>query len=127
MKVTPLQRAIGVSVMVAGLLLLTASSASAAETGPQWTVTAVSAPTNFTPGNVSGEDVYRVQVTNTGGSASNGEPFTISDILPEGLTLASAGASGIDQIAVVEPSLGAPGAKFTCVLAACTFTGAARS
>ena len=99
------------------------ATALAAETGPQWTVTGVSAPTNFTPGNASGEDAYRVQVTNTGAAASDGEPVTISDILPEGLALASVGASGIDQIAVTDPSLGAPGAKFKCVLSSCTFTG----
>ena len=49
-------------------LLCFSATALAAETGPQWTVTGVSAPTNFTPGNASGEDAYRVQVTNTGGA-----------------------------------------------------------
>jgi len=45
----------------------TAAPALAGEYAPQWTVTSVSAPTNFKPGSV-GEDIYRVAVTNTGGA-----------------------------------------------------------
>ena len=105
-----------------GVLVLSAPAvALAAEAGPQWTVTSVSAPTNFTPGNMSGEDAYQVTVTNTGGAASDGEPVTVSDVLPEGLTLAPAGASGVDQLANSRNE--ASGAKFKCMFAACTFTG----
>ncbi len=114
-RLTPFLLAIGV------LVLSAPAAASAAETGPQWTVTSVSAPTNFTPGNMSGEDAYEVTVTNTGGAASDGEPVTVSDVLPDGLTLAPAGASGVDQLANSHRE--ASGAKFKCTFAACTFTG----
>ena len=95
--------------------------ALAAEGGPQWAVTAVSAPTNFRPGSV-GEADYRITVTNTGGSSSDGEPVTISDELPEGLALDPAGASGEDLYALYH-SEGSGASKFKCVLWTCTYTG----
>ena len=100
------------------LLLLVPSNVLAAETAvPQWTVTSVSAPTNFAPGDESGEDTYRVIVTNTGGASSDGEPVTITDLLPAGLTLDRAGAGGYAET----PSL--TDVPLSCVLATCTYTG----
>ena len=49
---------------------------------PQWTVTAVSTPTNLVPGDEKGNQSYDVTITNTGGAPSNGEPVTITDTLP---------------------------------------------
>ncbi len=92
--------------------------ASALVPGAQWTVTAVSTPTSLARG---AEAAYRVQVTNTGDAASNGGPVTISDELPEGLSLAPAGLSGIDGLRLAT-NAGAPGADFACVLNSCTFT-----
>ena len=97
------------------------ATALAAEGGPQWTVTGVSAPTNFRPGSV-GEADYRITVTNTGGSSSDGEPVTITDELPEGLALDPAGASGEDLYALYH-SEGSGASKFKCVLSTCTYTG----
>jgi len=108
------------AVTIMGLLGLFSASASAAESGPQWTVTSVSEPTNFFSGD---EAAYRVAVTNTGGASSDGSPITITDELPAGLSRAEAGASGVDQLAVADSSH-SPGAKFTCVLSSCTYTGA---
>ena len=71
-----------------------ASPAHAETATPQWTVTSVSAPTNFAPGDESGQDVYKIVVTNTGGASSDGEAVTISDTLPAGLTLDHARAAG---------------------------------
>jgi uncharacterized repeat protein (TIGR01451 family) len=96
------------------------SSASAAESGPQWTVTSVSRPTNFKPGDKSGQDAYKVTVTNTGGAASDGSPIQVTDELPEGLSLDARGASGEDQLGRVNVS---PGAKLSCVFRSCTYTG----
>jgi hypothetical protein len=96
-----------------------AGSACAATQVPQWTVTSVAEPTNLVPG--GSEDAYRVAVTNTGGAASDGSPVTIADELPAGLSLDAAGASGVDQLVVLHG--GPAGAKFDCVLAACTFRG----
>ena len=104
------------------LLLLVPSNVLAAETAvPQWTVTSVSAPTNFAPGDESGDDVYKVTVTNTGGASSNGEPVTVTDVLPGGLTLDRAGAEGFAET----PSVSAFGARvpLSCVLSTCTYAG----
>jgi uncharacterized repeat protein (TIGR01451 family) len=81
---------------------------------PQWTVTAVSRPTNFIPGDETGEDSYQIAVTNTGGIASDGEPVTVTDELPLGLALASKPLSGKDQLS---------GQKLNCLFRTCTYTG----
>ena len=101
------------SLMAVGLSFVFAASSALAEGGdPQWTVTAVSAPTNFAPDDESGDDYYKVIVKNTGGAvagctsaqyaseAASGaspllcpadspatNPITVSNALPEGLTL----------------------------------------
>ena len=51
------------------LLLVPADALAEIPQSPQWTVTSVSAPTNFAPGDQSGEDLYRVSVMNTGGAS----------------------------------------------------------
>jgi uncharacterized repeat protein (TIGR01451 family) len=84
---------VGLVCGVVGLLFGGVSVALAVGGGPQWSVIAVSAPTNFTPGDESGDDVYKVTVKNTGGASSVG-PVTVSDVLPEGLTLGRAGVEG---------------------------------
>jgi hypothetical protein len=109
------------SLLVLALTLVTlalgSSSALAAESAPQWTVTAVSLPTNFAPGAKAGEDSYRVILTNTGGAATDGTPIQVTDDLPAGLSLDPAGASG-------EDTLTRKSAGFSCVLRSCTYTGA---
>jgi uncharacterized repeat protein (TIGR01451 family) len=87
---------------------------AAASTGPQWTVTAVAAPTNFAPGDQTGNDNYTVIVRNTGDAPSDGSTVTITDTLPAGLTLAAAGAVGSDLIS---------GGPLTCTGLTCTFAG----
>ncbi len=94
--------------------LCSATPAFGAANPPQWTLTAVSMPTNFTPENETGEDTYRVTLTNTGGAASGGSPISIADQLPAGLSLAAAGASGEDQL-THKP--------LTCVALTCTYSG----
>ena len=122
--VKSLKRSIGFAVSVTLMILVFSSPSTvlAAEGGPQWTVTSVSQPTNFRPEDTTGEDSYQVVVTNTGGAASNGEPVTITDELPAGLSLAPAGASGVDQL-VVAVTHKQDGGEFTCVRRTCTFTG----
>jgi uncharacterized repeat protein (TIGR01451 family) len=80
----------------------------------QWTITAVSAPTNFVPEDSSGEEVYRVLVRNTGSAASSG-PVTVTDTLPAGLALAPAGITGKPQLQVEN------GAVVGCSGLQCTF------
>jgi len=106
---------------VFGVLGVFVSAALADEPAAQWTVTAVSRATNFRPGDETGDDSYRVTVTNTGSAASDGEPVAVTDELPEGLSLDLAGASGEDPLA--RANGGNPSAGFSCLFRTCTYTG----
>jgi hypothetical protein len=78
--------------LLALLLCLAASSAAnaAAPTPvPAWDVQSLAAPTNFLPGEESGEDRYQVFFTNSGGKATDQSPITITDTLPKGLGVKS--------------------------------------
>ncbi len=99
--------------------LLVPGVALAEVVGPQWTVSSVSTPTNFSPSAKPGEDYYKVLVTNTGGAAAGctvahraaevakganpvlcpagspvSNPVTITDVLPEGLVVDPGGVFG---------------------------------
>jgi hypothetical protein len=107
-------------------LIITAAPAFAEEAVPRWTVTSVSLPTNFAPDDESGQDMYRILVTNTGGAESDG-PVTITDTLPEGLTLDHAGAKGF-ELASPHGTEGIPGhaqegAPLRCTGLTCEFSG----
>jgi hypothetical protein len=104
----------------AGWLAFVAAPALAGE--PQWTVNSVSRPTNFAPGDTTGDDAYLVTVTNTGSGPSDGSPITITDELPGALAFDPAGATGEDVLAVTNGS-GDKGLNFTCVLNTCTYAG----
>ena len=91
--------------------------ASALESGPQWTVTAVSAPTNLVPNDQSGEQFFNIVVTNSGGTASVGT-ITVTDLLPEGVTLDHVGAEGFEL-----KDGNAKGAPLGCSGVSCTFSG----
>jgi hypothetical protein len=94
-----------------------AQASSVGETGPQWTVSAVSSPTNLSPVAKPAEDSYQVTVTNTGGAPSEG-PIEITDEPPRGLASDSVGASGENPL-----DESAPRAGFSCVLRVCDYTG----
>ena len=81
------------------ILAFAAASASAETTGPQWTVSSVSRPTNFAVG--ASENAYVVLVTNTGGSASVG-PVTVTDELPAGFAPLLSGIKAVDQLGAAE-------------------------
>lgn len=74
--------------MLVGATLL-ASSARAAEPvpAPAWALDLLANPTNFTPGDFTGEDQYEVLFTNIGGAPTDGSPLTIVDRLPAGVSL----------------------------------------
>lgn len=98
-----------------------ASAASATEASPQWTVSSVSLPTNFTPDDASGAMAYVVTLTNTGSAPSDGSPIVITDELPSGLTSDLQGASGEDTLAAANILQASAG--FSCGAASCTYTG----
>jgi hypothetical protein len=102
------------------LLLLLASPALAVQGGPQWTVSSVSVPTNFSPVAKPGEDAYRVTLTNTGGGASDGSAAEVTDELPPGVSLGAQGASGENPLAAGQ---GGVTAGFSCVLRTCVYSG----
>jgi uncharacterized repeat protein (TIGR01451 family) len=87
---------------------------TASAENPAWTVTVRSTPTDFAPGDLTGDDVYEVIVTNTGDAPSNGETVTIADTLPTGLTLDKAGVSGTELLG---------GQSLSCTGTTCTFGG----
>jgi hypothetical protein len=70
------------------VVLLGVGVPSAGAVAPEqaWSVQSVAGPTNFAPGDESGEDDYRVMVTNVGSRATDGSPVTITDTLPAGVT-----------------------------------------
>lgn len=66
------------------LVAMSAPAAASAVEGPVWKLLAVPTPTNFKPGDKSGNDVLIVTATNVGGGSTNGSPITINDVLPSG-------------------------------------------
>ena len=77
--------------------LFAPGSAVAVVQSPQWTVTAISAPTNI-PAGAGSTGFYNVEVRNTGGAASDGSTITVTDVLPSGLVAGAEGASGTDRL-----------------------------
>ncbi len=65
-----------------------AASASAATAGAEFAIRSEVKPTHLTP---NGSGTVIVLVTNVGGVATNGEPLTITDTLPAGLTATEVG------------------------------------
>jgi hypothetical protein len=78
---------IGVLGVVAMLLIIATSAQAAQAGGPVWKILSVSTPTNFEPGDETGDDAIVVTATNVGDTAADGNvaPVTISDQLPVGL------------------------------------------
>ncbi len=71
------------------LCLAVSANANAATLKPAWDIQSISAPTNFLPGEESGEDRYQVFIANSGGAPSDASPITITDTLPKGLGVKS--------------------------------------
>lgn len=103
------------TLVLAGALLSSmfmAASGHAAESGPKWAISAVSMPTDLPPNDTSGESHYQLIFVNTGDAPTTGS-ITITDVLPPGLTIAAAGASGFEQIS---------GDPVTCTGLQCTYS-----
>jgi uncharacterized repeat protein (TIGR01451 family) len=115
MGIGRLVRGAGALGVVVGVLVCAACAG--AEPPAQWTISAVSVPTVFSPGAKPGEDYYRVLVTNTGDTAAGG-PVTITDELPAGLSFDTAGVSGENTLLAAGEQ---PGVNFSCALGTCTY------
>jgi hypothetical protein len=82
-------RIIGLCAVVAcvGALSLGVSSVQAAEAGPGWAIYSRAVPTNFSATPSGGyPDGYNVVARNAGSRSTNGQPVTIADRLPAGVT-----------------------------------------
>ncbi len=99
-----------VFVVAISALAVASGPASAMTPSPQWTVTAISEPTNLPPG---GTGVYQVEVKNTGGAASDGSEITVTDVLPSGLRALET-ASG-NELLSTQP--------MNCAGLTCTYVG----
>ena len=78
-------------VVVIGLLggaTCSVTQASGAEYAPAFSVSSLTGPTNFPPGDSSGTGKYDIRVVNIGGAPTT-SPITVTDTLPAGLTVHS--------------------------------------
>ena len=93
-------KAFFLSVTLLFFLLLLAGSAHAATQSPGWRMDAITTPTNFSAsaadtaecltGGGTGEfpcDAYEVYATNAGSEPTDGSPVTLTDTLPQGVTV----------------------------------------
>ena len=62
-----------------------APQALAVPAAPAWSIQSLATPTNFVPGDESGEASYQTYITNSGGEATDQSPITVTDTLPAGL------------------------------------------
>jgi hypothetical protein len=69
--------------------LALSANANAATPSPAWDIQSISVPTNFLPGEESGEDRYQVFITNSGAEPTDESPITITNTLPKGLGVKS--------------------------------------
>jgi hypothetical protein len=75
--------------------VLVPAAAGAVTARPAWTVTSLSTPTNFAPGDgVESFDMYTIRVINSGGAPTDGTPITVSDTVPSPLTYDPEGGYG---------------------------------
>ena len=113
------------AVSIAPLAFALAPALARAEGAPQWTVTSVSRPTNFRPGDHSGEDSYRVTVTNTGGAPATASRSTSPTNCRRGLTPRSRRCLGrkLPRRISKAPLCGPVSAASCCT---CTYTGVGR-
>jgi hypothetical protein len=89
--------------------MVLSAPAGAAPSEPAWAIsTDLTSPTNFTPGDSSGANVYVVQATNIGSEETDGSPITITDVLPPGLTLNPSPAIGEPFYALHDRNLSFP-------------------
>ncbi|HEY5286408.1 MAG TPA: hypothetical protein VIJ50_04820 [Solirubrobacteraceae bacterium] len=68
------------------LLIGGASAAPAYAQNPVWAISSSSSPTNFAPGDETGDDKYVLTVLDAGGGSDAGSPIEVGDTLPTGIT-----------------------------------------
>jgi uncharacterized repeat protein (TIGR01451 family) len=101
-----------VGAVLMSMMSVIPGSAQAFAESPQWTITAISTPTNLPPG---GAGTFTLEVKNTGGAPTDGSEITVTDALPSGLTLqAGSEASGHDFLS---------GNAVSCTGSTCKYSG----
>jgi hypothetical protein len=68
------------------LLISGASAVPAYAQSPVWAISSSSSPTNFAPGDETGDDKYVLTVVDAGGGSDAENPIEVSDTLPTGIT-----------------------------------------
>ena len=90
-----------------------------AQGSPQWEITAISDPTNFAPGDST--DTYILTAVNTGGSATDGSPVTIADVLPPAVTATNVVGGDVFSAGLLADSAGSANCDPSTV--SCTYAG----
>jgi uncharacterized repeat protein (TIGR01451 family) len=88
---TPAKRLTVAGALLAAVSMLLILAPSALAAGPEWSLQLTRGPATFHRGEVKSEfvgDHYSIEITNTGDTATSG-PFTVTDTLPAGLTIAA--------------------------------------
>jgi len=77
------------STLVAALAIVWAWAAPAIADAPApaWSIRSLAVPSNFVPGDESGDYFYEVTIANSGGASTDGNPLTLTDTLPSGLVV----------------------------------------
>ncbi len=83
-----LRRAVLTLALIALPAVCLPAAAGAAPAGPVWKISIdITEPSNFIAGDDSGETAYTIVATNIGSRATSGSAITVTDELPEGLSL----------------------------------------
>ncbi len=98
-----LRRAAPLCVLAAvGAWVTFASSAIAATAEPAWTITIMSGPTNFAPGDHTGRDTYLVTATNSGGAPTSPGAIKFVDTLPAAVTLETEEKGPLEELTGID-------------------------
>jgi uncharacterized repeat protein (TIGR01451 family) len=105
-----------VTLAVVASTAIATASAAAATNAPRWAISADVRPSIIPPEQMG---VLTTFITNSGGAPSNGEPMTVTDELPAGVTVVHAELK-------VEPNEETPPCEVTGATVTCTYSGIVR-
>ncbi|HVV91270.1 MAG TPA: hypothetical protein VHB53_12305, partial [Solirubrobacterales bacterium] len=98
------------------LALAAGTAVAASGPAPSLAIRLFSSPTRLAPGDETGEALYEVQVVNVGAAPTDGSPLTLTDELPEGVTVAPPSSVGAEELRLADDKFNrAPGASCEAV------------